>query len=1668
MNIKYLIQALLNTSTSEVASDSYWNDVCYLLKLDTESNSRGLPLYRDYSRYQYPVREYSGTATNSRIVFIENGDSNYPVLTNTGDIHVESFCYIPNKHNHLLRLEALNTNTTTRVSTVKVSGLETPFFGLDALELGTGDFTIEFSFFADELDLPWKYQSIFTVGEGVFATSSVNPVLTNLNTYITQNSTYLNGWGVFLEDTNLVFMGVNWRVQLNTIPLQKLTWYNVCIQRTDGVLRTFINSQQTSTSAFTRNLNTNYNTVHGIKIGYCSLYELSFNYYTLTDKNSTDLSFSGGISNLRITKASRYPGTFYTLKLPFPNQLVENKIDTSYSDVLFNLPATYDFYNYAPNNAHFKEKVFLQGVPEFNTGYIPITNTNKFETNSISTNLSSLEWTIECFVAPTVNNQLFYAHPTREYGNGTEPQDKTLQNWMQYYQLMTGSTSNVVREVNLISLVANNKPIVELNVVFIRSSTFGAYFAFKASSDGTTWISFPSESSVNFNQYSETFSPTPYILPSNEIKFLPSYSGSNSVDGLPRLNPDSAAIIPNGYSPKPKHIAVQLYNQTLYIFLDGTVVKTVNFPYSLYNYGNEVSLVLGNKVYQDILGTIPSTTTAIKFGLAVKGVRVTNKARYATNTTNNVHYLNSVQPLPLSVEALPPSRARVIDLVKTDTSYSVSRQEISWEVYLSQPVDNLTLADFTLSGVDGITGYSLVSLTKNSNYKYTVVADTGNNNGSLTLNFLDRKTVKYAGYNLLISNYVGELNLEGETYLVNKNNPVPILSSGSNPYVNNDFVVRLFFDSTISEFYPENIGVINGVITNIDIVDADNNSYDLTVSPVAEGLVIVKCIEGVAINDSGLISTESESLIRIYSLSFPILQLPLNTSRTKEDVSPSNIALTDVIPNNTVYTATEYPPGTDSVLSVNPNLEQSGLFNLTYDSVASSITDLPNEWTIEFYLRINSTLGTRRAHIFSVENPSTGFCIYCDNTNMRIIRSVSNTTNLLGITMKDIETPSYSTWSNVAYTQIQKFPHFAITYVNGTYRFYRNGIRQALVSSAAIIDITKGALRLGYYAGRLDDVAYLLSNVRFTVGKALYTAYQVNIPALPYEIMPDISEEAELLSYISIYSNNATSYVAKTNDTVTLIFSSIFPLENVPVVTILGRAANLTHLTDGRYKATVDVLSSDNDGQIPFSITVANEQNIPTKVFSSTTNGSTVFIDNEPLTATFSTEAPDDGSYSFSAFLTFSEEVKIFTQNDLTLVNCQISNLRKILNSNIYSFVVTAINNGVISVSLDAGKIEDLAGNYNLVSNTLSRTVTVPAYVVDPYFNDVLLLLQPTTNIVDESNANTPLTVTNVSIVNTHSPANLSKSMYFNGESSSIDFTLTDSLSANVPYTVEFYTYFKSNVSFRLSKPIALPPSNLKINEFTANWNSVANADTYVLDVSREATFNSYLSGYNNLNVGDVTTLPVTGEALENQPAAKPVRLDASFGFLAEWSYPQTKSYYKFDVSLDSSFTKRLYLYSDKATTTSYAKVGDLTNYVFNNNVSLPSPDTDETLYNPNKGVLLNGILGAEAFPRIYYVLEEDTLRVYPSDTYSLPVIAEEVAPGKWYHVALVSDGNYTKLWVDGELQGKIKTISIAGNLTLGYSIGHFYGYLTGLRITKGVARYISAFSPPSLPFSKG
>ncbi|MCL5667344.1 MAG: LamG domain-containing protein [Patescibacteria group bacterium] len=104
-------------------------------------------------------------------------------------------------------------------------------------------------------------------------------------------------------------------------------------------------------------------------------------------------------------------------------------------------------------------------------------------------------------------------------------------------------------------------------------------------------------------------------------------------------------------------------------------------------------------------------------------------------------------------------------------------------------------------------------------------------------------------------------------------------------------------------------------------------------------------------------------------------------------------------------------------------------------------------------------------------------------------------------------------------------------------------------------------------------------------------------------------------------------------------------------------------------------------------------------------------------------------------------------------------------------------------------------------------------------------------------------------------------------------------------------------------------------------------------------------------------------------------------------------------------------------------------------------------------------------------------VRIEPS-TYSVNSVAA-VNNGAWHHIAMVRNGDTLTLYIDGSASGTPASLATSGSLNdstdslyiaaynlnpgLGYE---FNGWLDELRISKGIARWTTNFTPPSAAYS--
>jgi len=107
------------------------------------------------------------------------------------------------------------------------------------------------------------------------------------------------------------------------------------------------------------------------------------------------------------------------------------------------------------------------------------------------------------------------------------------------------------------------------------------------------------------------------------------------------------------------------------------------------------------------------------------------------------------------------------------------------------------------------------------------------------------------------------------------------------------------------------------------------------------------------------------------------------------------------------------------------------------------------------------------------------------------------------------------------------------------------------------------------------------------------------------------------------------------------------------------------------------------------------------------------------------------------------------------------------------------------------------------------------------------------------------------------------------------------------------------------------------------------------------------------------------------------------------------------------------------------------------------------------------------------YLSSDGTVRYYVSTADRITSTASAIAINTWYHIALVRYVNTTTLYINGVVAGtpwadttayvSAAIVLIGASYSGGAAItNYFNGYIDDLRVTKSVARYTGAFTPPS------
>jgi hypothetical protein len=312
--------------------------------------------------------------------------------------------------------------------------------------------------------------------------------------------------------------------------------------------------------------------------------------------------------------------------------------------------------------------------------------------------------------------------------------------------------------------------------------------------------------------------------------------------------------------------------------------------------------------------------------------------------------------------------------------------------------------------------------------------------------------------------------------------------------------------------------------------------------------------------------------------------------------------------------------------------------------------------------------------------------------------------------------------------------------------------------------------------------------------------------------------------------------------------------------------------------------------------------------------------------------------------------------------------------------------------------------------------------------------------------------------------------MKFSGQGSSIVANLQQPLSANQDYCIEFYIYLSSLTTFSLSAPVASPASDVTPTSFNISWSDVDGATDYLVDISNTSDFSRKIDGFDNTLVGDVNSVSVSSDSALESPEVAENRVKGANGFVAEWQKRAGSIGYKVYTSLSSTFNTSIQAVSGLFTRSNNIAIGNVVDAV----EYVPEPvvgGSGSSSGSYSSDSILQGILSSGATsPKIFAFNDESSLRCYKGNpAYTQPAIAEDLEVRQWFHVALSNKNGYSRLFVDGELKDKVRSVDMdwTSTLNIGYAITNFSGYIQAFRVTLGQSRYNMNFTVPTLPLAK-
>ncbi|MFS0725687.1 Ig-like domain-containing protein [Paenibacillus sp. 1P07SE] len=492
--------------------------------------------------------------------------------------------------------------------------------------------------------------------------------------------------------------------------------------------------------------------------------------------------------------------------------------------------------------------------------------------------------------------------------------------------------------------------------------------------------------------------------------------------------------------------------------------------------------------------------------------------------------------------------------------------------------------------------------------------------------------------------------------------PTVTLSSPAANRVNSPFTVTATFSEAVTGFTVGDVSVLNGSVSSL--MTSDNVTYTFTVTPAAEGLVTVTVPAGGVNDAAGNGNEASAPLTRMYDGTAPTVTL------SSTSVDPLNGAFT--------VTATFSKAVTGFTVADVAVLNGSVSSLMTSDNVTYTFTVTP---AADGLVTVSIPAGAA--------NDAAGNGNEASAPLTRMYDGTAPTVTLSSTAVDPV---------NGAFTATATFSEAVVGF----------GVEDVTVTGGEAG--SWNAVDAATYTFEVTPTADGLVTVSIPAGVANDAAGNGNEASVPLTRTYDGTAPTVTLSSTAVDPVNGAF-------TATATFSEAVVGFGVEDVTVTGGEAGSWNAVDAA-TYTFEVTPTAN-GLVTVSIPAGaandaagngNEASAPlTRTYDGTTP-----------TVTLSSTSVDPLNGAFTVTATFSEAVTGFAASDVTVVN-GIAGSWSADDEVTYTFEVTPTANGLVTVTIPAGVVNDAAGNGNEASAPLTRmydgttpTVALSSTSADP------------------------------------------------------------------------------------------------------------------------------------------------------------------------------------------------------------------------------------------------------------------------------------------------------------------------------------------------------------------